>query len=175
MKLYRSYDNPDFVPVFDWVMKKGKSSYMKFLLTHPGYLLLFDETKEERARVFCYSLSYISQPSGYYLLPDRFLPLFKPWFVVVLCCVIFVLYLKSKGVDYRLVFPLFLLLLATANAYLSYNADAMEVERHLFFTRMLSELIGLISLFLIIDFLIGYWKEKRKSTIEKNSADAVNV
>jgi hypothetical protein len=38
-----------------------------------------------------------------------------------------------------------------ANVFLSYNADALEVERHLFITMIAIQLTGFISLALILD------------------------
>lgn len=58
------------------------------------------------------------------------------------------LFWKSK--DMRFLLPPVLILLTTGNALLLYNADAMEVDRHLFITRILIELIGFISISLVL-------------------------
>jgi hypothetical protein len=42
-------------------------------------------------------------------------------------------------------------LMTVFNAVLSYHADAMEVERHLVMTRPMMELIGILSLALLVD------------------------
>jgi hypothetical protein len=161
IKLYESYTNPEYAPVFDWVVKRGKSDYMQFLLTHPRYLFLMDQTKEERARIFCYNLSYTGAAVGYYELPGHVFPLFNGWVVLGLCVVICIVFIRTKGVDPHLLFPLFLLLLCIANVFLSYNAEAIEVERHMYYTTILLEVIAFISVFLLADRGISYWQQKR--------------
>ena len=58
------------------------------------------------------------------------------------------LFFMSK--DLRFLLPPVLIILTTGNALILYNADAMEVGRHLFITRILMELIGFISISLVL-------------------------
>ena len=49
------------------------------------------------------------------------------------------------------------------NVLITYNADTLEVERHLYFTVILRELLCIVSVLFIIDYFIN--RHKRINTI----------
>lgn len=165
-RLYQTYTDSTYKPIFKWVTSKGKSAYMQFLMTHPSYFLLLHETKEERARIFCYNLTgYIGEAPDNFSLQKDILPVFNPWVVLALCVIIFWLYWKRKETSTAFILPLLMLVLTTANVFLSYNAEALEVERHMYYTTILIEIIGWVCVFVIADLVLDKYKERFKKYI----------
>jgi hypothetical protein len=122
---------------------------MKFLLTHPSYFFLCHETGQELRRIFAYNLWYTPGIRGYSLLTEPVFPLFGILSASLFFVVLIILFFRKR--DPILLFPVMLWLIFFANVFLSYNADALEVERHLFITMIAIQLTGFISLALILD------------------------
>ena len=147
-KVYKLYRNPDYREFLDWVKKEGKETYTRFIISHPSRLLLINEPIKLRKEIFAHDLSYPGRPLGPGLWVKGLFPLFGGWFVVGLGLLCSLLFFMSK--DLRFLLPPVLIILTTGNALILYNADAMEVGRHLFITRILMELIGFISISLVL-------------------------
>jgi len=147
-KIYKLYRNPKYREFLDWVNQEGRGTYTRFLISHPARLFLINEPIKLRKEIFAHDLLYPGRPLGPGLWIKGLFPLFGGWFVVGLGLLCSLLFWKSK--DMRFLLPPLLILLTTGNALLLYNADAMEVSRHLFITRILIELIGFISISLVL-------------------------
>ena len=152
--IYKRYVDSTYIPLFDWVVREGKSTYQKFLLTHFRYAILNDQTPEQLNRVFAFNtFAYYQRPYGFFHNANNVFPLFNVYvgLLMVLVCVR-VWQLTRKDV-YLL--PMLFSLMMVANAYLSYNADTMEVERHMYLVPVAVELLSMLSLFMIIQYLIS--------------------
>lgn len=152
-KLYQTYNDSTYKPVFDWITNGGKKMYITFLLTHPEYLMLLDQSKKERERIFCYNLiPYIGGGfHGYFQIPNAILPLFNIWFMVLFFVLLMYFYFRSASEISKYIIPILLTVLTTCNIFLSYNAEAMEVERHMMFNRVCIEIMAWISLFILLE------------------------
>lgn len=148
-KIWNLYWNPDYQGFSDWTIDKGRKEYMKFMLAHPSYFFLFHETKQQIQRIFAYNLWYTPEIRGYSRLTESVFPLFKIISVSFFCLLLVFLFFRKK--DPVLLFPVLLWLIFIANVFLSYNSDALEVERHLFITMIAIQLIGITSIGLILD------------------------
>jgi len=148
-KVWDIYWNGNYNAFRNWTVTEGKQVYLKFMFSHPSYFFLFHETKQQVQRIFAYNLDYTPHLRGYSRLTEPFFPLFGTISVSVFCILLIVLFIRKR--DPVLLFPVLLWLIFFANVFLSYNADAMEVERHLFITLIAVQLIGFISLALILD------------------------
>jgi len=132
-----------------WASEKGNTVYMKFLLTHPSQLFLLDETKENLDRIFAYDLTYATGEQGLSRFSSYIFPLFNPFALLIL--IGFYCYLCFKNNSTNWMFPAITTLICVENAFLLYNADALEVERHLFFTNVLMQFIGMLVTIYIFD------------------------
>jgi len=149
-KIYSLYHDSTYQELFNWVDTKGKNAYMKFLLTHPRFSLLLDENQEEFDRIFAFNLNYYTvHIQGYSRLALNILPFFKTWHLFVLVILMVACFIRSRRFIFLI--PLVFTVACYFNAFLLYNADALEVERHLFITQIFMEVIGLFSLFLYFD------------------------
>jgi len=151
-KVWNLYYNPKYKTLWNWIHDKGKSEYMKFMLTHPAYTLLFKESKQKRQRIFSYDLWYSGEVAGYSKFVQTVFPFFSPWWLLACNLLLLLQFFRKKKLI--LVFPVILTLVFLMNVFLSYNADALEVERHLFMTMVMIQLISFISLALLGDSLI---------------------
>ena len=155
-KLWALYSDTAYQPFLNWVVDKGQPTYTRFLLTHPAFLCLTHETPEQLSRVMSYNLFYIDEPRGYTTQVESLFPLFNIGVVAVLCIMLLIFYTRRRVPV--LLGPAFLSAFTLLNAVLSYNADALEVERHLFITNILVQLMGFWSVALIWDSL--QWKKR---------------
>jgi len=153
-RIYRLYrDTVNYGEFLDWVVRDGRAVYARFLLTHWGYTLLWNETEDKRGRIFAYNLEYAKEPRGYSVFFERVFPMFNVWASAALCVAVLV-------ANWRQLSPVALLpcnlgLVCVAHAFISYNADALEVERHLLITNILIQMLGLVSSALLIDFILN--------------------
>lgn len=147
-KIYKLYRNPDYSEFLEWVKKEGRGTYTRFLISHPSCLFLLNGTTKIRKEIFAHDLLFAGPSMGPGVWVKGVFPLFGSWFVVGLGLLCSLLFLKSK--DLRFLLPPVLIILTTGNVFILYNADAMEVDRHLFITRILMELIGFISISLVL-------------------------
>ncbi len=163
--VYSKYDDSEYKPLFNWIVKDGKKVYQKFLLTHWSCFFLSDQDSEQKNRIFCSNLQgYTKKPEGFFLNADATFPYFSFLSCVIFITLALVLILLKRDVIF--LFPISLAILFTANALISYNADALEVKRHLFITQIVLEFICLTSLFLILDNV-----RLLKTVIKKKNSD----
>lgn len=148
--IYPLYLNDStYKELHEWASEKGNTVYMKFLLTHPSQLLLLNETEEDLKRIFAYDIGYAGEKQGLSRVSFFIFPLFNPISLILL--IGFYCYLCFKDHSINWVFPTITALICLENAFLLYNADALEVERHLFFTNILIQFIGLLVTIFILD------------------------
>lgn len=158
-KLWSLYDDSAYQSFLNWVVEKGQPTYTRFLLTHPSYLFLTQEPPEKLARIMSYNLFYIDEPRGYTRYVESAFPLFNVGVVIALCIMLLLIYTQRKT---PILFgPVLLALFTLLNVILSYNADALEVERHLFITNVLVQLAGFWAAALIWDSLV--WRKDLKN------------
>ena len=158
-KLWALYGDTAYQPFLTWVEEKGQSTYTRFLITHPSFTLGSEETPLQLHRIMCYNLFYIDVPRGYSAYVQNLFPLFGAGVVVVLCIMLVMIYTQRRRPV--LFGPVLLVLFTLMNVILSYNADALEVERHLFITNILVQLTGFWAVALIWDAL--KWRIKLHS------------
>jgi len=148
------YTNPEYVPFRRWVDEHGSSTYKKFMLSHPLYFFLLQEKKPDLERMLSTNLfSYTDQPRGYTQYMNKCFPLFHPVFLVFIFIILVVLLFRTH--EFLHFFPILLIIITTLNAFLMYNADALEVERHSVLTMISVQILGLYSMATIIDWLWG--------------------
>lgn len=159
--IYPKYYDGSYVELFEWIKKDGKSTYRTFVITHPDYFFMIDQTKEQVQRIFCTDLhkfGYFLWPERFFLNSTNFFPFFNMWSCLLLIVLLAMLFKRENKIIY--LFPIILFILFLFNALLSYNADTLEVERHLYTTQIVLELISFMSIFLLIDFGIVLLKTK---------------
>ena len=152
-KIWDLYYNHNYEKLWDWIHDKGRAEYMRFMLTHPAYTLLFRESKPRQQRIFAYDLWYSGEVAGYSKLVHRMFPLFNPWWLLACNLLLCIQFFRSK--KFILIYPVILSLVFLINVFLSYNADALEVERHLFITSVMIQLIVFVSLAILGDSLFN--------------------
>lgn len=148
-KIFRLYNDTAYSRLFDWVLKRGQKTYMQFLITHPSYSLLLEEPSEQKERIFAYDLFYTDEPRGYIQYIPSVFPIFNLTAVLILLFVLLLFYFWQKNPVY--IITICLALMVLLNTLLCYNADALEVERHLFITGIMIQLLSFFSLALIGD------------------------
>jgi len=159
-KIWNIYWNKDYHAFSDWTINDGRQAYTKFLITHPSYFLFFHESRQELNRIFAYNLWYTPNLRGYSKLTEPLFPLFGVMSVSIISLILVILvFIKRKAV---LLFPVLLYLIFLANVFLSYNADALEVERHLFVTMIAIQMIGVIAVALIFDQTLNSLPSRKK-------------
>lgn len=170
-EIYPLYSDSSFVAFSDWVVKEGKSTYTKFLLTHPDYLLLLQERPDGLGRMLAYNLDYTGEPKGFSIASESMFPLFGVVSMLVLNALLVFIFIKKKKDMY--LFPSLLILVFAFNAHLLYIADALEVERHLFITHIMIQFIGILTVVLILDSGFGRslfsYIVKRPFKVDRNS------
>jgi len=149
---YKRYEDGTYKELFEWIIKDGKSKYQQFLLTHPFYLFLQDiPSKEIEQNVFIYNISdYYQGSEGFFLNAEHVFPIFNKWVYLIIVLIAVFLFIKTKEILY--VFPVIVFFLFIANALLSYDADGLEIKRHLFITRIVMEFISVLILLLLINY-----------------------
>jgi hypothetical protein len=154
-KLYDSYVNPNYKPLFKWILVHGKNTYILFMFSHPSYFFLNDQTVVEKERIFKINkLPYIATSTNEFLSNNEFRDSFSVTFTLILNLVLLILMFFFKKQNSFFHLPLFLIVLFTANALLSYNADTLEVERHLFITEIVIQLIFYITIIYLVDIFV---------------------
>jgi len=159
--IYKRYYDSTYTKLFNWIRLNGKSTYQKFLLTHFQYTSLNDQSLAQLQRIFAYNTNvYYRKPYKFFHNANNVFPLFNVYvaLVLVLTCI----YFWFKKREFYLLIPSFFSLLLFINVYLSYNADTMEVERHLYLTTIGIELFSLISLLFIANYALnqGFFRQK---------------
>jgi hypothetical protein len=160
-KIYAAYSYPEYKPLFSWIKQEGKSAYQKFILTHPSYFLLQDQTDEEKERIMVYNIPYYFGPAhDFFANASNVFPLFPSVVTVLLALGSALLYFRNKRKIYFL--PLLLVFLTLIHALISYNADTMEVERHMFYTCICKELISIMTLALLCSYVVRMLRIRRR-------------
>jgi hypothetical protein len=147
--IYKAYDDFTYQVLFDWSVSKGRNTYIYFLITHPSYSFLLNENKEQLKRILAYNLSYTGSAVGYSCLVQNVFPLFSWYVTLILAIILTMLFFKHKRPIF--LFPLLILIIFGFHVLISYNGDAMEIERHLVTTNIMVQLLGFFSLTLIFD------------------------
>ena len=165
-RIYEIYNDSSYIELFDWINEKGKSVYTKFLITHPGHSLLFKEDKESLERIFAYNLNYPGPIKSYSHFAHHIFPLFN--LVMLLCLIALLVILLIRRRDrFLYAFPVILFIIFFFNAIMLYNADALEVDRHLFITNIMIQLIGFLSTVILLDNMDYLIIKKRLSLLMK--------
>ncbi len=155
--VYSKYFDSTYTPLFNWIVKDGKKTFQNFLLSHPSYLLMKDESPEKISRILCSPyFGYIRESTNFHKKVDLVFPCFSFLFAILVIGIVSFLFFKTGNRIYVLI--LVLSILTTANAILSYSADTLEVKRHLFITQILLNFICIVSLGLIVDYLVNHIK-----------------
>ena len=129
------------------------------MVTHPSYFFLADQNSKQINRIFCYNFyDYFSNDSN---LNDFTQTTFPAWdlpttYILVLLLFLFSIYLKNG----LYAIPLLIAFLFSINALILYNADTMEVERHLYITQIIIQLLNILSFSLLINIFIILFKRK---------------
>jgi hypothetical protein len=154
------YKDPDLEQFRNWLFSKGKSTYTRYLLTHPAYLIS-KPLPDLHRMMFSGQIPYYA-PKGFksplqgmlfnYLSSWSLYPVY-----VFLAGVLFglnLVYATSKNLSVLWV-PLIMILLVLPIAILTWHADAMEIERHALPIAVQARL-GFILLFLFVIDVILY-------------------
>ncbi|MCX6280434.1 MAG: hypothetical protein NTU51_00545 [Bacteroidetes bacterium] len=152
-KIWDLYYNRNYESLWTWIHDKGKTVYMEFMITHPSYTLLLKESKQQKGRILSYDLWYSGEVAGYSKSVQKFFPLFNPWWLLICNLMLIVRFFRMRKLI--LIFPVILSLVFLMNVFISYNADALEVERHLFITMVMIQFIVFISLAILGDSLFN--------------------
>lgn len=164
--LFSRYSDTTYNRLFNWIENDGKNVYTKFLLTHPAYTLLLKEKDAHKEKIFQQDLhNYIGVPKGFFSNAFNFFSLFSPWFSVIVSAVcIFLFFKREKSLTF-LMAPL-ILMFATINIIIIYNADALESERHLFFITVLFNLSTVVGTIVLADSLLLKWKTSKLKEVK---------
>ena len=155
IKVYDSYTNSIYKPLHRWIVEHGKNTYMLFMLTHPSYFFLNDESDMQKERIFAIiDKGYIVNSTEPFLSDNAIRDVFPISWLLILIVSLMILTIKFKGNAYYYLLPLFLGILFFVNVFLSYNADTLEVERHLFITEIIIQFTFYITLIFLIDVLM---------------------
>lgn len=165
--IYELYTSKKYEPLFDWVVKNGKSTYLKFMLTHPSYPLMLNEPSAKMKSFFVRNLyQYTRGPIGISQYVDSVFPVFSYLALFIGVVLLMLLNMKAKHVIYILFTALYITFIA--NALIIYNADSLETDRHLFNNSVFVEILGAIVFCFILDSfplqrIIDYLKAKRRA------------
>lgn len=160
--VYKLYNDKKYESLNKWIQEKGSRTYMFFLLTHPGYTLLQDQSQQQRSRLYVRNLyEYTREPYGVSVIIDDLFPVISyiALFLFTVGCGI--LFLKTKEPNALLLILVYLALVI--NAVLIYNADSLEVERHLFFNSVFVEILGALTLTYLLDNAFRIFRERMKA------------
>ena len=146
LRLYRLYKDSTYTHFFNWVATRGKNVYTEFLITHPFYTLFLEESKSNLSRIFVFNLFYTGKFKSYSILSQFVFPIFN---IVIVLLLLIILSFKNRNAFYSL--PIILFIVFSFNVLLLYNADAMEVERHLYITEIMIQFIGFLCIFNLME------------------------
>lgn len=148
-KIYNLYNDKRFEAFSNWVIKDGKSVYVKFLYTHPKNIFLVNEKSENLDKIFAYNLGLGGNIKGYSYISHYIFPIFNTISILVLNGLLLFIYARERKFIWLL--PTFLIILFTFNAILLYLADSLEIERHQYMTQIMIQVIGILLLTFIVD------------------------
>lgn len=148
-EIYSLYNDTTFNELHHWAIEKGNVVYMKFLLTHPKVLLLFDEKQPNLKRIFACDFGYTGDMKGISYISFYIFPFFS--LLSILLLLIFISFISFRENINQIIFSITLIIIFTLNAFLLYSADAIEVERHLYLTSIMIQFIGIYLITFILD------------------------
>ncbi|MFL6589957.1 MAG: hypothetical protein ACJ8M4_07275 [Chthoniobacterales bacterium] len=163
--LTEMYTDGGYSNLFSWINTKGPGVYVRFLISRPRTAFLLRESRDNLSRIFTYDFSlYLGPPKGYSRVSAAiFFPLFRAGGIAALLIALLITFYYQRR---RVLFvPHLIGLMTVFNAVLSYHADAMEVERHLVITRPMMELIGILSLALLVDGVMRGAPERKPEVV----------
>ena len=149
-KIYSLYKDTSYSELVNWIDSEGQQTYLKFLISHPGYTFLLHEGSEKIERIFELNQKYYTgNPRIHRWTTFTVFPLFNLLFIF--CFGLILLYFFFQDKNFIFLFPAILIFVFTVNALVSYHADAMEVERHESATNIMIQFIGILLVTLILD------------------------
>jgi len=148
-QLFMLYKDTTYAPLYNWIDAHGKNTWARFLITHPSHSLLFKESRADLSRILAYNIGYTGGMRGYTWISYYLFPLFNPVILLLLMTVQLLLFRRKR--ELMLLLPVALSLVFLLNVFLMYNADAMEMTRHLFVTNIIIQFIGILSVVIILD------------------------
>ena len=158
--IYDLYFNDKYLPLQEWILKNGRSTYIQFMLLNPSYPLLLNEPEQSKLNIFASNLvEYIGEPAGLGIITEKLFPVIPSWLIPVLALVLLILNIRHGNTG-NVLLILFTAGLAV-NALLVYNADSLEQGRHLFFNSLYIEITGVVLLVSIADRLYQLNAERR--------------
>jgi hypothetical protein len=151
--LYQLYTDQSFKPLFTWLNNNGQLAYTKFMLSHPSYTLLLREGRGVGGIVAANVFLYLGSAQGYSRAAAYVFPFTTLRRDIIIMIAVLVAFARTRQ-------PTLLMVLALAGfivlqALFVYNADGLEVDRHLIVTRPLIELTAIIAIGLILDVIIA--------------------
>lgn len=150
--IYELYTSKKYEPLFDWVVKNGKNTYLKFMLMHPSYPLMLNEPSAKMKSFFVRNLyQYTRGPIGISQYVDSVFPVFSYLALFIFVVLLALINIKLKNLIYILFTVLYIAFIA--NALIIYNADSLETDRHLFNDSVLVEIFGAVFFCFILDSL----------------------
>ena len=157
--LYSKYKDSTYLPLMNWSVKEGKSIYQLFLISHPSYFFLNDQNSQQIERLFCCNFfTYFKNNSKPNDFTQTTFPLWNLPTTLVLVIILFLFSIYLKNIFYSI--PLLIAFVFFINALISYNADAMEVERHLYLTQIIIQLLNILSFSLLINISLNLFNKK---------------
>ena len=169
-ELYSLYSDKTFKPFLDWSAEKGQSTYTRFLFTHPSYTFFLDEPHNKLKRIFSYNLHYVSAVNGYCMGAEKVFPFFSPLMPVILSLLLILIFIFDRKV--MTILPVIFVIVFIINIFLTYNADSMEVPRHMFITLIMVQFLSLWAVALLIDRSIQkistFFKDKEHPAAQRD-------
>ena len=157
--IYSKYRDSTYLPLMNWSAKEGKSVYLLFMVTHPSYFFLSDQNSKQINRIFCYNFyGYFFKEVNLNDLTQNTFPIWDLPTSIILALLLFLFSIYFKNALYAI--PLLITFLFFVNALILYNADTMEVERHLYHTQIIIQLLNIISFSLLLNIFINLFKRK---------------
>lgn len=154
--IYPLYKDERFKEFHEWAATEGRSKYMLFMLSHPSYLLLWNEDASSVQQMFQYEFDFIASAIGYSIYAEHVFPFFGFIVLVVMFIISFLIFLKTRKFEFHLINTLFISTLIMS--VLLYLADALEIDRHCYMTQIVMQMSGILWLVLFTDRLISYFQ-----------------
>ena len=154
--IYPLYKDPAFYELRKWIVTEGKGYYIKFLITHPSYLFMLNETKDDLRAVISKDYhTYIGGPKSISNVINTFSPFLTNFLMYVFpLLTLLVAYVAIKKRAFLSITLSCLMTMSISYLLISYNGDNVEIERHLYPMHVIIECSSIIAIFLIV----MYWK-----------------
>jgi hypothetical protein len=170
--IYHLYFNNKYAPLNRWIVENGRHTYMSFLISHPAYFFMLHEPPASTGLFFKRNLyGYTEVPLGISRVVDDLFPVVSYLALLIFTVVLVIINLVKKNIIHLQYIVFYMMLVA--NAVFIYNADSVEVERHLFFNSVFVEILGVITICFIFDNL-ECLKPRALKSIFKRGAGALH-